>query len=76
VLIEIRAIKNLGYFISNNDSINDVAIRYIFISLRKDIKNLNSRRIRYLDYIINFAAKAFLFRKEANTFKIETNIVR
>jgi hypothetical protein len=51
----------LGYFIANNDARNDIYIRAILRKYRRNIKDLNSRRVRYLDYIINLAVKAFLF---------------
>jgi hypothetical protein len=69
-------IENLDYFISNNDYINDVAIYYILTELRKNIENPNSRRVRCLGHIINLASKAFLFEKDADTFKVKTNTAR
>lgn len=71
-----RVVENLGYFISNNNFTNDVAIRCIFTELYKDIENSDSRRVRCLGYIINLAGKAFLFRKDADAFEVETNIAR
>jgi hypothetical protein len=59
----------LGYFIVNNDGRNDTCIRAILRKHRPNIKNPDSRRVRYLGYIINLAAKAFLFSKNADAFK-------
>ena len=36
------------------------------------MKDPDSRRVRYLGHIINLAAKAFLFGKEADAFKEES----
>jgi len=37
--------------------------------LQSDIKNLNNKRIYYLEYIINLATKVFLFGKDSNSFE-------
>jgi hypothetical protein len=69
ILLEIGILLKLDYFIANNDSRNDTYIRAILRKLRFNIKDSNSRRIRCLGYIINLAAKAFLFGKNADAFK-------
>jgi hypothetical protein len=43
---------------------------------RLDIKDPNSRRVRCLGYIINLAAKAFLFGKNADAFKNSIDAAR
>jgi len=58
-------IPKLGYFIADNDGRNDTCIRAILKKHRLDIKDPNSRRVRCLGHIINLAAKAFLFGKNA-----------
>jgi hypothetical protein len=63
--------NRLGFFIGNNNNKNNIIIRAILIYLRSDLKDSNFKRIKYLDYIINLAVKAFLFRKNANAFKEE-----
>jgi hypothetical protein len=67
-------ISRLGFFIANNAGNNDTYIRAICQSL--DIKNPKTRRVRCLDHIINLAAKAFLFDKDVDAFKLTTNNAR
>jgi hypothetical protein len=67
----IEAIINsnqLGFFIGDNTASNNTTIRAILTYLRPDLKDLDSRRMRCLGYIINLAAKAFLFGKDADAF--------
>jgi hypothetical protein len=59
----------LGFFMGDNAGPNDTAVRAILRQLRPDIKNPDSRRIRCLGHIINLAAKAFLFGKDADAFE-------
>jgi hypothetical protein len=64
--------NQLGFFIGDNTASNNTIIRAILAHLCPDLKNSNSRRVRYLGYIINLAAKAFLFKKDADAFKEES----
>jgi hypothetical protein len=61
--------NRIGYFIGDNNSRNDTVIRALLAYLRPDIKDPNSRRIRYFRYIINLAVKAFLFGKDVDSFE-------
>jgi hypothetical protein len=63
------SIKQLGFFITNNAIINDTAVRAILIYLLLKLENPDFKRIRCFRYIINLAAKAFLFKKDADAFK-------
>jgi hypothetical protein len=65
----IISIKRLKFFIKNNASTNNIIIRVILTYLRLNIKDSNSKRIRYLSYIINLAVKIFLFGKDADAFE-------
>jgi hypothetical protein len=65
----IISIKRLKFFIKDNDSINNIIIRAIFIYLRLNIKDSNSERIKYFNYIINLTVKIFLFGKDADAFE-------
>jgi hypothetical protein len=65
-------VDRLGFFIGDNTSVNDTAIRVILGQLRPDIKEPDSRRVRCLGHIINLAAKAFLFGKDADAFEEES----
>ncbi len=69
-------VPKLRYFIANNTSNNDTAIHTICWQLYLDIKDLDSRRVKYLGYIINLLAKAFLFGEDSNVFKLTTNNIR
>jgi hypothetical protein len=66
------SVERLGFFIGDNASTNDTAIRAILVHLRPDIKDPDSRRVRCLGHIINLAAKAFLFGKDADAFEEES----
>jgi hypothetical protein len=64
--------NQLGFFIGDNAASNDTAIRAILAHLRPDLKDPDSRRVRCLGHIINLAAKAFLFGKDADAFEEES----
>jgi hypothetical protein len=76
ILLEIGILLKLGYFIANNDARNDICIRAILRKYRPDIKDPDSRRVRYLGHITNLAAKAFLFGKNADAFEDSTDAAR
>jgi hypothetical protein len=62
--------NRLGFFIKDNASENSTAIRAIITYLYFNEKDLNFKRIRYLDYIINLAVKAFFFlKKDVDVFE-------
>ena len=44
--------------------------------MRPNIKKPKSRRVRYLRYILNLIAKAFLFNKDVDIFKKDINSKR
>jgi hypothetical protein len=74
IILKIRIINNLGYFITNNATNNNVIIKVVLQCLHPNITNLRYRRVRYLNYIINLITKAFLFNSEKDSFKdVETN---
>jgi hypothetical protein len=74
--VEMGILPKLGYFIANNDGRNDTCIRAILRKHRPDIKDPNSRRMCCLEHIINLAAKAFLFGKNAGAFEDSTDTAR
>ena len=76
ILLEIGILLKLSYFIADNNGRNNIYIRAILRKYRPDIKNSDSRRVRYLGYIINLAAKAFLFGKNADAFEDSTDAAR
>lgn len=76
VLEDMKIVTHLGYFIADSKSSNDICQQVIYAKLRPDIKKPNDKRVRYLEYILNLAAKAFLFSKDANVFKEDTNCKR
>jgi hypothetical protein len=76
VLKEMGIVSRLGYFIGDNASPNDTYWRVICRKLRPDIKEPDSRRVRYLGHILNLAAKAFLFGKDADAFEEDINSKR
>jgi hypothetical protein len=76
VLVEMGILSKLGYFIADNDGRNDTCIRAILRKHRPDIKDPDSRKVRCLGHIINLAAKAFLFGKNADAFEDSTDTAR
>jgi diadenosine tetraphosphate (Ap4A) HIT family hydrolase len=76
ILIKMGILPKLGYFIADNDGRNDTYIRVILRKHRPNIKDPDSRRVRYLGHIINLAAKAFLFGKNADAFKDSIDTAR
>jgi hypothetical protein len=54
--------EKLGYFISDNDSRNDLAVR--FIAKEMDLGDPEVLRLRCIGHIINLACEAFLGAKE------------
>jgi hypothetical protein len=62
----------ISFFIRDNAASNNTVIRAILTYLRPDIKDASSRRVRYINYIINLAVKAFLFKKDADYFEKES----
>ena len=73
MLKKMRIVSRLKYFIADNASNNNTYWRVIYRKLRPDIKEPNSKRVRCLEHILNLAAKAFLFGKDADAFKKNTN---
>ena len=59
----------LGFFIGDNISKNSIIIRAIFTHLYLDLEDSNFKYVKYLDYIMNFTAKIFLFSKDVDVFK-------
>jgi hypothetical protein len=76
VLQEMGVVFRLGYFIGDNHDANATCLRAICRRLRPDIKDPDSRRVRCLGHILNLAAKAFLFGKDADAFEDATNSKR
>jgi hypothetical protein len=73
VLIDFELGSLVGYFVSDNDSTNDVAVKAICKDLELGIAE--GRRLRCLGYIINLSAKAFLFGTEEGSFDFEISDV-
>ena len=56
-----RIKDRIDFFVGDNASSNDTAIRAILGKLRPDIEDPDSGRVRCCGHYINLAAKAFLF---------------
>jgi hypothetical protein len=72
IIAEYKISDFIRYFISNNVLSNNVAINVVYRELK--LAYLVIRRLRYLGYIINLAAKAFLYGKEEGNFNFEISI--
>jgi hypothetical protein len=73
ILQDFDIAPRLGYYIRDNHGSNDICLRVICRNLRPDIKDPDTKRVRYLKHILNLTAKAFLFRKDTKSFEEETN---
>ena len=60
----------LGYFVLDNVSLNDTCVQEILKQLRLNL-DLKKRRLCCFGYIVNLAAKAFLFSEEAKAFELK-----
>jgi hypothetical protein len=69
VLVDFELGNYVSYFVSNNNSTNNVAIKAIYRNLK--LKNAKRRKLRYLNYIINLLIKAFLFKTEEGSLDFE-----
>lgn len=61
-------LQNIGFFVLDNASSNDTAVRAI-LTAEGRLNEYNYRRLRCLGHIINLAARAFLFGNEAKAFE-------
>jgi hypothetical protein len=73
VLVEMGVVSRLGFFVGDNAGNNDTCWRAIYRKLCPDIKAPDNRRVRCLGHILNLAAKAFLFERDADAFEDDTN---
>jgi hypothetical protein len=71
IIKEIINSNRLGFFIGDNASENNIITRVIITYLYLNEKDFNFKHIKCLDYIINLAIKAFLFRKDVEVFEEE-----
>jgi hypothetical protein len=70
-VIEEYEIKDLlGYFVLDNALSNDTCVQEILKQLWPEL-DLQKRRLCCFGYIVNLAAKAFLFGEEAEAFELE-----
>ena len=63
--------EQLGFFVVDDASTNDTAIRAILAHHCPELKDPDPRCVRCLGHIIKLAAKALLFGKEADAFEEE-----
>jgi len=66
----------LGVFTTDNATTNDKAIEILAAMLKPAAEDPGSLRVRCLGHIINLAAKAFLFGRNAESFEVETSNLR
>jgi hypothetical protein len=59
----------VGFFIADNVSVNDKAIRLVLE--RFQLRDFGTRRVRCMGHIINLAAKAFIFGQDLTAFEDE-----
>jgi len=76
VLKEMEIIGQLGFFQADNADTNDTAIRCILRTLRPDIRDPDKRRVRCIGHIVNLAARAFIFGRNADAFEAQTDDAR
>ena len=73
VILDYEIGYKLGIFIADNPDTNDNAIKYTLEVIDPTEKNPESRRSRYIGYIIGLTAKDFIFGHDVEVF--EYNIV-
>jgi hypothetical protein len=73
VVKEYEITDRLGFFTLDNADTNDTCLRTFLSSCLPDITNetITTRRIRCFGHVLNLAAKAFLFGKNADAFEVE-----
>jgi hypothetical protein len=75
VLKQYGLLKKLGVWVADNAESNDTAIKAIMKEINPQITDITPYRSRCLGYIINLAAKAFLFGKDFEAFESITELV-
>lgn len=73
ILRDYNIIDQLGYFVLDNASSNDIYIMEILRQIRPDLSPTHCR-LHCFGHIINLAAKSFLFGKDAEAFEIEMTV--
>ena len=68
--LQIYEVYRLGYFVCDNATSNDTAIRDILKS-RGIVNEKDRRRLRCLGHIVNLAAQAFLFGNNTQAFEYD-----
>jgi hypothetical protein len=68
VILEYSFSKRLSCYVGDNADLNDTAWKIVLSVLHLDYDSVTSRS-RYLDYIINLAAKAFIFSDNIDAFE-------
>jgi hypothetical protein len=68
----------LGFFTLDNAGTNDTCLHTFLAACQPNVTNdeVKSRRIRCFGHVLNLAAKAFLFGKNADAFEVEDNVLR
>jgi hypothetical protein len=72
---EYEITDRLGYFTLDNASSNDTCLRTFLPTCNPDITHdgIVSRRLRCFGHVLNLAAKAFLYGKNADALEVENN---
>jgi hypothetical protein len=65
---------DLGVFVSDNATVNDVAIKLVLGKLQLLYEDTNQRRGRCIGHILNLAAKAFLFGQDVEAFESAVDV--
>jgi hypothetical protein len=63
VVEEYDFVKSIGVVIADNAGDNNTAVKHLFARLQPTLKDMTGKRVRCLVYIVNLAAKAFLYAK-------------
>ena len=73
VVNEYEITDKIGFFTLDNAKSNDICLRIFLRTCLPDITDeaIKARRIRCFGHVVNLAAKAFLFGKNADVFEVE-----
>jgi uncharacterized protein YebE (UPF0316 family) len=66
---DIIDLAKIGYYYFDNVTVNDVIIQIIYNRFKFNILKPRKRRVKYLNYIINLTAIAFLFSYDQKFIK-------
>ena len=75
ILKKYSILNKLGVWVADNADSNDTTIKVMMKEIDPSVKDISPYRSRCLRYIINLAAKAFLFSNDVEAFEAIAELV-